>query len=1006
MTWRLTRLATGLVGTVLTVLLLVGPPWLLTTFVGSPVPSSWPDLDLLRSIATVGVTDTFVITTLAVIVWSAWIQLAIAIVIETFSAIRRRPPVRLPLIPGTQPLAARLVAATLLLVTVLQPRPLAAAAPLDLAVAAAPHAVIDDEQHPVPQLQEARSAPQISTQTIVAGDRDSWWSLAETHLGDGLRWREIRDLNADRTLADGSTIRPNTEHVQPGWSLLVPAKNGSDTEQPTDSTSAVDDTDPADAAAVDNWEVEQGDHFWHIARTTLEQAWDRTPTDEEIDPYWRDLIDTNRDRLAPPGDPDLIHPGQQFELPAVPPDPRPSIPAQDMRPDVPPAPLDAPEPHTGPPATADEAEASSNATDAEPPAAAADTAGDSWHHSLTTPPESQAADVGELSAEVSPELVEDDQPRTRWSVPAGMAPGIVATMLMAAGISALLARRRRVALQQRSEGFRLPTLAPDVDKAAAQLIVAAPPDEVLTELVDLLCSVPAEVEPVLVLAHDDGAVSLVFDNQPDVVPPAPWTRDGRPAGEPTRWTAHLGERGERRSFGIPLLVTLGRLNTSTLLANLGAMRALRVEGHPTEVQTRLRAFTVELATSRTAGPVEVTVAGDDLFGDLDQVRVIDDPTVELAAAMAEVEQGVIVDDRVPRLIVTHADTPSIDVPAELAPLCATVSGGQLAGAWTFSVAGDHGWLHLPDGTKQRVTLPELEPALIARMLESVAAEPSIEPSSPERESPDVIDVREMAPNDEEDTTVAEAWCEVGLLGPFTVTKGGEVITGFTSITRQVLAYLVTHRENATTGRLDDAVWAGQAAPGGRQRVRSALARLRNQLGAGPDGEPLLPPRHAGDDKIVLPPTIGTDLDRAFRYLAEARQLDDAPRAELLLRAVRLVRGEPFEDLPVSWAVDVQQRAIAELQDAAVEAAALLRAAGRYDDAEAAVRQGLLLCDPCELLYVEWARLEDARHRPDQIRQIWRRLKQRYADDADEIMGVAGSPTIETELAFTELTQRS
>jgi len=111
MTRWLTRLVTGLTGALLTVALLVGPPWLLTTFVGPPIPASWPDLDTLRTIATVGVTDTFVVTTLAVIVWIAWAQLATAIVIEALAAVRHRPRVRLPLFPGTRPLAARLVAA-------------------------------------------------------------------------------------------------------------------------------------------------------------------------------------------------------------------------------------------------------------------------------------------------------------------------------------------------------------------------------------------------------------------------------------------------------------------------------------------------------------------------------------------------------------------------------------------------------------------------------------------------------------------------------------------------------------------------------------------------------------------------------------------------------------------------------------------------------------------------------------------------------------------------------
>ena len=90
MTRRLDQLVTGLTGTALTALLLVGPPWLLTTYVGPPIPSSWPDLDTLRTITTIGVTDTFVITTLAVIVWIAWAQLAAAIVTEV--RFGQRPP--------------------------------------------------------------------------------------------------------------------------------------------------------------------------------------------------------------------------------------------------------------------------------------------------------------------------------------------------------------------------------------------------------------------------------------------------------------------------------------------------------------------------------------------------------------------------------------------------------------------------------------------------------------------------------------------------------------------------------------------------------------------------------------------------------------------------------------------------------------------------------------------------------------------------------------------------
>ena len=61
--------------------------------------------------------------------------------------------------------------------------------------------------------------------------------------------------------------------------------------------------------------------FWGIATNVLSAAWHRSPTDTELLPYWRLLIDHNRDRLADPANPDLIYAGQIFELPSPPPPP-------------------------------------------------------------------------------------------------------------------------------------------------------------------------------------------------------------------------------------------------------------------------------------------------------------------------------------------------------------------------------------------------------------------------------------------------------------------------------------------------------------------------------------------------------------------------------------------------------------------------------------------------------------------------------------------------------------
>jgi nucleoid-associated protein YgaU len=42
------------------------------------------------------------------------------------------------------------------------------------------------------------------------------------------------------------------------------------------------------------------------------------PSDAEVDDYWTRLIAANRDRLAHGDDPDLVFPGQVFDLPPPP----------------------------------------------------------------------------------------------------------------------------------------------------------------------------------------------------------------------------------------------------------------------------------------------------------------------------------------------------------------------------------------------------------------------------------------------------------------------------------------------------------------------------------------------------------------------------------------------------------------------------------------------------------------------------------------------------------------
>lgn len=70
------------------------------------------------------------------------------------------------------------------------------------------------------------------------------------------------------------------------------------------------------APAPDRWTVKPGECFWTIAEDVLVRHLGRSPTDAEIVPYWRRLIDANRSELAHHDNPDLIFPSQTFVIPA------------------------------------------------------------------------------------------------------------------------------------------------------------------------------------------------------------------------------------------------------------------------------------------------------------------------------------------------------------------------------------------------------------------------------------------------------------------------------------------------------------------------------------------------------------------------------------------------------------------------------------------------------------------------------------------------------------------
>ena len=154
----------------------------------------------------------------------------------------------------------------------------------------------------------------------------------------------------------------------------------------------------------------------------------------------------------------------------------------------------------------------------------------------------------------------------------------------------------------------------------------------------------------------------------------------------------------------------------------------------------------------------------------------------------------------------------------------------------------------------------------------------------------------------------EPWCEVRLLGPTEVVRDGIRVEGLTPRPMEILAYLATHRDGVSKERLEDAVWSGRAAAPTSQRVTAALTKVRDALGDGPDGAPLVP-RRTATQRIQVSDHVGTDIDRAPGHISLARDLVGDARLDELAQALDLVRGEPFEELSVSWASEITQRVL-------------------------------------------------------------------------------------------------
>ena len=484
---RLVATVRGLTALVALAGFLVGVPLVLVVLQANPLPDHVPDLpeliDRARQILTGPDDGTLLLAAVRTLAWASWAVFAVSVAVEAGAAAAGQSAPALRGLAGMQRPAAYLVA--VIAATITSPALSAAAAAAAPPAQAAPVAAQIAADNPAPsggtavavgdpaRVGHGRPSPGTATAgsgsdqvdggvagfgrldstgaaggpagwsgaqpghrpgarrlpVVEVGRYDSLWRIAERHLGDGRRWTEIYRLNTGRTQPDSGRLT-DPDHVEPGWTLILPAdahsispdRNGS---RPPDNDAVV---------------VRPGDTLSSIAAQHLD-----TPG------ATRALFDANVGRVQPDGDrltdPDLLRPGWRLTLPATAPTSRPTTPPATTPPaTIPPASTEPPPPapRQQPPTGSQHETPAPRATTPPTPAQTSSTAASSTAASSTpassTPASSASSDVPSAPG---PGRERADRSPGGWvQLPSGSVLGL-GLITLVAGLLELLRRRRR-----------------------------------------------------------------------------------------------------------------------------------------------------------------------------------------------------------------------------------------------------------------------------------------------------------------------------------------------------------------------------------------------------------------------------------------------------------------------------------------------------------------------------------------------------------------------------------
>ncbi|GAA0387994.1 hypothetical protein Acor_53330 [Acrocarpospora corrugata] len=597
----------------------------------------------------------------------------------------------------------------------------------------------------------------------------------------------------------------------------------------------------------------------------------------------------------------------------------------------------------------------------------------------------QAGDSPAVSADGSQAVAEPEEAAAGLD----LVDYLAGASLLAAGVLALLGRRRREQLWRRAFGYRV--VRPRGDAASAEVAIRigadAPGSRMLDAGLRLLGRQLADADrrpPAIYGVHLSSRSMDLWIHPPDRNPPEPW--EVVDDGQVWRLAAHEGRRIDENAMNdvpapYPGLVSLGTAGGGRVLVDLEAARGVISMTGPNTVAA-LSALAVELATNRWSDHMRITLVG---FGE--ELALLAPDRVRAAGSLAEVlpeleehahgQPGDVLTGRIhgrahdpawPPHYLLSAIQPTPEEARRLALLSKgdrTASGYVVAGAvphatWTWEITEDG-----------RAVIETLGFDVDAQLL-------------PRRHYQAVVDLFRTAGRTEGEP-MSEPWSdpaegrradlppaiEVRILGPIEISPVRVLEDGRAALAQELVVYLATHPGGVHPVVLGGVLWPRGVQP----MVRDAtIARVAQWLGEDSRGRSHLYTDESG--RLRLSPEIRTDWD-LFRELVRRGDPNS------LERALGLVRGPLLNARPANryaWlaADSLEYDVTAAVADAAHRLCEAWLGRGAADAAVGAARAGLLLAPDDESLWRDLLRAAHATGDHARLRAVVDALHRRAA----------------------------